>query len=204
MKRCFSRLLKTSFVPGTSLNLSVNRRESNHGPRSVFQQSAGCNRLGKVGQSFTSGMRGRVRRGRRPFMLFFLLALIAGIEDADSAPACVSQTTALTGTLRFAQARHPAGHRMNSLQLTFRPPICVATATAGRQARLWVRSVDLVVSPRQAQRLRGHIGQRIRARGTIMPAHTAWHLGDAVMLEAAVLPIRARHRRSPAARVRTR
>jgi hypothetical protein len=125
-------------------------------------------------------------------VVVILLVLVGFAPISVHAETCVSSTSTVRGEIRVVHSRHPNGTKIEAFQLVFRPPICVAVPTIGGQDRLEtlkVREMHLFLDKSLKDRLRKRLGSIVTARGKIEEPLTAWHIGDAIMLEPTILDI---------------
>jgi hypothetical protein len=119
--------------------------------------------------------------------LFLALPLAGG--DASAQGACIRQGATLSGTVREVRRRHPNGTPIRVFQIDLGRRACIEGAgmDGGRLSfrRVHVAPADSATE----QRLRSALGRQVAVRGReIIEAHTAWHIGDAVMLDAVIAP----------------
>jgi hypothetical protein len=111
------------------------------------------------------------------------------ISETRAQRSCLPADAPLTGILSEVRGAHPNGTQLRGLQLDLGRDACmVGAALDGGQ--LGFSRVHVVPADASVERqLRNALGQRVTVRGReLMEAHTAWHLGDAVLLEATMVP----------------
>lgn len=115
------------------------------------------------------------------------IAILASIVFAAAQGNCMRQGETISGTLREVRRQHASGAPIRALQVELGQPACIEGA-ALEGGRLNFRRVHVVpIDQRTEAQLRGNIGRRVQVRGReIIEAHTAWHVGDAVMLDASL------------------
>jgi hypothetical protein len=91
---------------------------------------------------------------------------------------------ALAGTLRVVNARHPNGTAIRALQIVVTTPLSLRDEFCEQGKPL--RTFHLVPKDTDAaRRLDALVGRQVAIRGSEMfCSHTAWHIGDAVVLRA--------------------
>jgi len=111
-----------------------------------------------------------------------------GARDASAQQNCIAPDAPLIGVLSEARQVHPNGTPIRAFQIDLGRMACVAGAALDG-GQLNVQRVHVVPADGVAdQRLRAAMGQRVTVRGReLMEAHTAWHLGDAVLLDATLV-----------------
>jgi hypothetical protein len=100
------------------------------------------------------------------------------------ASACASLPETIEGLLRETRRVHPNGSVITALQVVVKQDILVVAA--GRKGCSVARIIQVV--PRDANEGRmisSRIGQIVRIKSPdIFESHTAWHVGDAVAMQA--------------------
>jgi hypothetical protein len=115
----------------------------------------------------------------------FVLMALMGVPLTAQA-GCGGADTAITGTLRLFEGRHPNGTLVDVIQIVTPTPVQAATVDgAGCIAVSKVQVVPLDTVTDTA--LRGMVGLEVTVLSDDMfEAHTAWHFGDAVAMGAAL------------------
>jgi nicotinamidase-related amidase len=115
--------------------------------------------------------------------VLFLL-MIAALPTAAQA-ICGGAGTEITGTVRAFQGQHPDGTLVDVLQIEVAEPIEVA----GILSDGCVSATTIQVVPidqDMAEILHEQVGQEVTVLSDeVFEAHTAWHFGDAVAMDAA-------------------
>lgn len=94
----------------------------------------------------------------------------------------------MTGQLALIETRHPAGHEVKGWVL-LTDGFCVSMEMLeGEVADVHPRIVHLVFADnaRPADPMQLAV-EEVTARGELIEPHTAWHLGDIVMLNATIV-----------------
>ena len=128
-------------------------------------------------------MASRIRR-LTPAALVALGLLLPLPHAATAQAKCLADGDAVTGKLRIVKTRHPNGTPITAYQVVTATPVCVLDMDEKPQD-----STKFHVVPRDEAgeaALKRAVGRTVTVRGNPMPAHTAWHIGDAVMMEAVV------------------
>lgn len=105
-------------------------------------------------------------------------------HPSTARPQCLADGDAVTGTLRIVKTRHPNGTPITAYQVVTAQPVCVLDLDDKPQD-----SSKFHVVPRgkaDEAALKRAVGRSVTVRGNPMAAHTAWHIGDAVIMEAVV------------------
>jgi hypothetical protein len=103
---------------------------------------------------------------------------------------CLRATDPVSGTLRQVSTRHPNGTPIEVMQLRLDRPGCmVVPGLDGTPRPMRFQAVHLVSQdPALRARLRNAAGSRATVQGgDVMEPHTAWHIGDLVMLDVRIL-----------------
>jgi hypothetical protein len=113
-----------------------------------------------------------------------LLAVLALLWAGPALAECLALPASLSGTLSKQRVEHPNGDRFDAYRLTLDSPIEVA----GIVSDGCVKAVIVHVVPHDDAEMR-RFERALRRRVTIaspdvFEAHTAWHAGDAVALQA--------------------
>lgn len=118
-----------------------------------------------------------------------VLSLVSALVVATPAAACLPSEAALEGALWRVEATHPAGHAMGGWVLVLPEAACARVedpleGMVEREIRLvhLVPAADGMAAP-------AAFAEGARARGRMIARHTAWHLGEAVMVDAVIEPI---------------
>ena len=107
---------------------------------------------------------------------------VAGL--AVSCPLPADAQSSVAGTLRVVNATHPNGTAIRALQIVATTPLALQDEFCERGKPL--RIFHLVPKdPDTARKLDALVGKQVAIRGAeIFCSHTAWHIGDAVVLRA--------------------
>ena len=100
---------------------------------------------------------------------------------------CQSADAPITGRLAQIEARHPAGGQIKGWVL-LTGGVCIVMETVdGDIVEISPRIVHLVFADGEQSRDLWKLAvEEMTARGVLMEAYTAWHLGDIVMLDATI------------------
>lgn len=114
--------------------------------------------------------------------LLLMGVIVAGL--AASCPLPADAQSSVAGTLRVVNARHPNGTAIRALQIVAPTPLSLQDEFCERGKPL--RTFHLVPKDQEtARKLDALVGKHVAIRGAEMfCSHTAWHIGDAVVLRA--------------------
>ena len=101
---------------------------------------------------------------------------------------CQRADEPITGQLAQLETRHPGGHEVKGWVL-LTADVCVSIEDMeGETVNVTPRIIHLVFGDgRQSRDLWKLASEEVSLRGDLMEPHTAWHLGDIVMMNAVVL-----------------
>jgi hypothetical protein len=113
-----------------------------------------------------------------------LAGLAAGCLLPANAQPRAETALSVAGTLRVVNARHPNGTAIRALQVVATTPLALPDEFCERGKPL--RTFHLVPKDQDtARKLDALVGRQVAIRGSeIFCSHTAWHIGDAVVLRA--------------------
>ncbi len=117
---------------------------------------------------------------------YTLAAVMASTMPAWSA--CQGPDAPITGRLALLETRHPNGQAISGWVL-MTGDVCIRMENLdGNMTEFEPRIVHLVFPDGRPPRIATTMkGEEVTARGDLMEAHTAWHLGDLVMMDAAIV-----------------
>ena len=117
--------------------------------------------------------------------LALFLALAGLSSQAQSA--CLALPTTLSGTLLVARTQHPNGTPITAYQIRVASPLSVEGMTSDGCVTASLIQV-LPADKKQQRRFAQSVGKTISIISPdVFEAHTAWHIGEAVALQARVL-----------------
>ncbi len=114
------------------------------------------------------------------------LVLMTGSASAEG---CQSPEDPISGRLGLLETRHPNGDPIKGWVL-LTSEVCVHMENFdGEMVDMEPRVVHLVFADgKEPTDLMELSADAVMARGELMEAHTLWHLGDVVMLNAEIVP----------------
>ena len=117
----------------------------------------------------------------------FLVATFLALASAPAFAECQPADAPITGRLALLETRHPAGHEIRSWVL-LTSEICVTMEMVdGKIADVTPGVVQLVFAEgKEPEDLMALAAEEVTARGEPMEPHTAWHVGDVVLMNATI------------------
>lgn len=127
-------------------------------------------------------------------VLVLIVASIAGVGSLAAQQAtpplaqeCLKSGDAVKGKLRFVRTRHPNGMRIEAYQLTDVRGACVKDDDFCDEATPPTKFHVVPADETVKKELSRSLGKTLTVRAReFFCAHTAWHIGDVVMLGATI------------------
>ena len=117
-------------------------------------------------------------------------ALLAGFAPAH-ANGCLAPPSMITGQLRIVESRHPDGTPIRAFVVFVEDGQCVSIEDVdGDRADVFLRDIHLAPKDDETARWSDAIGKEVTVQGRMGLPFTAWHVGSAMMFDAAISAVR--------------
>jgi len=123
-------------------------------------------------------------------MAYLVGALLAGFAPAYASE-CLAPPSTITGQLRIVETRHPDGAPIRAFVVFIEDGQCVSIEDVeGNRADVMLRDVHLAPKNDETARWSDAIGKEVTVQGRMGLPFTAWHVGSAMMFDAAISAVR--------------
>lgn len=127
--------------------------------------------------------------------MFVRMAYLGGALLAGFAPAyaneCLAPPSTITGQLRIVETRHPDGTPIRAFVVFVEEGQCVSVEdVGGDHADVVLRDIHLAPKDDEAARWSDVVGKEVTVQGRMGLPFTAWHVGSAMMFDAAISAVR--------------
>ena len=121
---------------------------------------------------------------------YFGGALLAGSATAYGSD-CLAPRSTITGQLRIVESRHPDGTPIRAFVVFVEEGQCVSIEDVdGDFADVVLRDIHLAPKDSETAHWSDAVGKEVTVQGRMGLPFTAWHVGSAMMFDAAISGVR--------------